>query len=362
LLPKFNCWILLNKFNSGLSDIIEETRILEDEADYEKVLEVVNKIKIKVDTMSNTNFIDDNDDDLGSDFDDVEKHAQDTSKFKVKTGIKSLDEILSGGLDCGTINFVMAETSGGKSFFMQNLAVSCANLGYNVAYLTLEMSERKTMKRLGSMRLKIPLDDYDTVSMDTEFMQKKIKSLKCANNTSMFEKKPVGKIFTKFWSRGTAGVKDFDNYINKIQIKKNIKIDLIIIDYFQLVLADVDASKDLYTKGRSVAEGCATLGVKYMCPIFGGLQVSKDAWNAKNISLSSVPDSKAYAETADTFFVIIRNEEMKKKDYFYFKSLKHRDGKCSFSSIKFGLSPDYLTIEDQGFVELEETPIKKKQN
>jgi KaiC/GvpD/RAD55 family RecA-like ATPase len=57
----------------------------------------------------------------------------------------------------------MAQTNGGKSLWMQNFAVRSANMGHNVLYITLEMSERKVMKeRLGAMRLKIPINDYDS--------------------------------------------------------------------------------------------------------------------------------------------------------------------------------------------------------
>jgi KaiC/GvpD/RAD55 family RecA-like ATPase len=41
----------------------------------------------------------------------------------------------------------MAQTNGGKSLWMQNFAVRSANMGHNVLYITLEMSERKVMKK-----------------------------------------------------------------------------------------------------------------------------------------------------------------------------------------------------------------------
>lgn len=36
------------------------------------------------------------------------------------------------------------------------------------------MSERKVMKRLGAMRLKIPINDYDKISLDTNLINKKL--------------------------------------------------------------------------------------------------------------------------------------------------------------------------------------------
>ena len=71
----------------------------------------------------------------------------------------------------------MAETNNGKSLWMQNFAVKSADMGHNVLYVTLEMSERKVMKRVGAMRLKLPVNDYDRLSKDTEMIKKKIQKL-----------------------------------------------------------------------------------------------------------------------------------------------------------------------------------------
>jgi hypothetical protein len=65
------------------------------------------------------------------------------------------------------------------------------------------MSERKVMKRLGSMRLKIPINDYDTLSKDTDMIKKRIANLSKQEGGDIFDKK-VGKIITKFWAAGTA--------------------------------------------------------------------------------------------------------------------------------------------------------------
>jgi replicative DNA helicase len=245
----------------------------------------------------------------------------------------------------------MAETNNGKSLWMQNFAIKSADSGYNVLYVTLEMSERKVLKRLGSMRLRIPINDYDTVSKDVELIRKKIKSLgNMKEGGDLFQNK-VGKIYTKFWAAGTATVNDFDNYIQKIQQKKGIKFDLIIVDYITLVAAPKGAADNLYTKGKHLAEGLRALGSKYKCPIITGVQVAKDAWNASDITLESVPESKAIAETADTFWAIIRTEEMKRLGIYRFKLLKQRDGDFLKSQIKLNLNSTFLTLENDQFLD-----------
>lgn len=349
--PKFNAWVLSNRLKTGTVDIIDETRNLDSISDFEKAIEAADRIRSIVDEMSSTNFV--QDDDMGSDFDDPENHVQDSSKFKVKCGFESIDHMLGGGWDISTLNVVMAETNNGKSLWMQNFAFKAADMGNNVLYITLEMSERKVMKRIGAMRLRIPINDYDVMSKDTEMIKKKIQGLSKPDGSGadLFERK-VGKIYTKFWAAGTATVNDFDNYIQKLKEKKDVKIDLVIVDYITLVTAGkVAAADNLYTKGKFLAEALRALGAKYKVPVITGVQVAKDAWNSADITLESVPESKAIAETADTFFAIIRTEEMKRQNVYRFKLLKQRDGDFLKSQIKLSLNPIYLTLENDQFID-----------
>lgn len=350
IVPKFSAWILANKLKTGTIDIIDETRGLDSVVDFDKAIEAADRIKSIVNEMSSTNFVDD--DDLGADFDDVESHVQDSSKYKVSCGFPTIDHMLGGGWDISTLNVIMAETNNGKSLWMQNFAIKSADMGHNVLYITLEMSERKVMKRLGAMRLKIPINDYDTLSKDTEMIRKRIDNLSKADGGDIFDKK-VGKIYAKFWAAGTATVADFDNYLQRLKEKRGIDIHLIIVDYITLVAAPKGGSGDnLYTKGKVLSEGLRAMGSKYKCPVVTGVQVAKDAWNSADITLESVPESKAIAETADSFFAIIRTEEMKRQNLYRFKLLKQRDGDFLKAQIKVNLNPTYLTLEGDQFLDL----------
>lgn len=239
-----------------------------------------------------------------------------------------------------------------NSLWMQNFAVKSADLGYNVLYITLEMSEKKVMKRLGSMRLRIPINDYDSVSKDTELIKKKISSIgEMKKGGDLFDRK-VGKIFTKFWAAGTAMISDMDHYIEKLQQRRSMKIDLVIVDYITLIASPKGIGGDsLYIKGKHLAEGLRAIGSKYKCPIITSVQVSKDAWGASDITLDKVPESKAIAECADSFFAIIRTEEMRRLNKYRFKLLKQRDGDFSKSQILLDLNPTFLTLENDNFID-----------
>ena len=117
--PKFNAWILTNKLRSGAVDIVDETRNLDNISDFDQALESASKIKAIIDEVSSTNFL--SDDDLGSDFDEPDNHVQDSSKFKVKSGFDTIDHILGGGWDQGSLNILMAETNNGKCCFKDTI-------------------------------------------------------------------------------------------------------------------------------------------------------------------------------------------------------------------------------------------------
>lgn len=241
-----------------------------------------------------------------------------------------------------------------NSLWMQNFAVKSADMGQDVLYITLEMNEKKVMKRLGAMRLKIEINSYDEISKNTDFIKKRIDSLakqKTEFSHDLFQN-PVGKIIVKFWAAGTATINDIDLYLTKLYEKRGIKPKLVIVDYITLIAPQRGVQGDnLYSKGKHLAEGLRAIAAKHMCPVITGIQVSKDAWNANDITLDQVPESKAIAETADTFFAIIRTEEMKRQNLYRFKLLKQRDGDFLKSQLKMNLNPKYLTLENDQFLD-----------
>lgn len=113
--PKFNTWILINRIREGTLNIVDETRSVADISEYDQAITVANRLKNIVDESTKLDF--DQDDDLGSDFEDAEAHSQDLSRTKISSGFSTVDHILGGGFDVGTLNVFMAETNNGKCFF-----------------------------------------------------------------------------------------------------------------------------------------------------------------------------------------------------------------------------------------------------
>ena len=344
--PSFKAWKISNLVKNNVMKSIDFVRWIDD-VNYDNVVEIAYKIN---QIFNEVQLIDSDEDDLGDDFDDPESHKQEYNRFKIPTGWSCLDNMMTGGWDYASLNVLLGETNVGKSMWLNNIAVNMADQGKNVLFITLEMASHKCMKRMGSMRLKIPIDDYDEKSKDTIFMKNRINNLKTGNG-GVFDSKP-GKIIVKKFPTGSLTVTELDNYITKIEQTKNIKIDSVLVDYINIMGIEkgLDFSNMLFLKGKHLAEGLRYLADKHNVAMITATQTDKSVWGASDISLRDIPESKAIAETADAVWAIIRNSEMKRQNLYRLKVLKLRDGEYKDEQIRFNFNTNFLTMDDDEFV------------
>ena len=142
IIPRFSAWVLSNSTINGVIQSIEDIKGI-DKTDFKSVKIAVDKIKVNIDDATNIALDKGN---IGVDFDDPDAHDQEANKNKISWGYQTLNTITDGGFDRKTLTVLMGETGNGKSLWAQNIAVNVANAGYNVVYITLELSEKKMFK------------------------------------------------------------------------------------------------------------------------------------------------------------------------------------------------------------------------
>ena len=107
---RFRAWRMSNLVRKKTSETIEKLRSLED-INLDNVKEVVSSIR---NLYNDIPLLDEDEDDLGDDFDDPETHRQEISKYRIPSGWSNIDKILQGGWDMSTFNVIMGETNVGK--------------------------------------------------------------------------------------------------------------------------------------------------------------------------------------------------------------------------------------------------------
>jgi len=117
LLPRFKGWKIQNQIKGDMLKGIDMVRGIE-EINYDNIVSVAQKLK---GMFGNVLLVDDDDNDLGEDFDDPESHKQLISKNNIPSGWQSIDGILGNGWSKSTLNVIMGETNVGKCSHYQTL-------------------------------------------------------------------------------------------------------------------------------------------------------------------------------------------------------------------------------------------------
>lgn len=239
-----------------------------------------------------------------------------------------------------------------NSLWAQNLCVNMADQGYNVLYVTLELSEKKALKRMGSMRLGIPISEYSETAKDREFMKERIRECNAKCTAGLFDKEP-GKIWIKEYPSGFATINELENSINLIHEITGKTIDFLAIDYIQIMrpIPSLQIDNMLYLKGKHLAEGIRSIATRFNLASLTMTQIAKEKYDANDILLNDIPESKAIADTSDSVFAIIRTPVMKIESTYQLKQLKLRDSNCEYERIRFDMNKQTLKIHNDSFIE-----------
>jgi archaellum biogenesis ATPase FlaH len=185
------------------------------------------------------------------------------SNGQMSTGWPSVDAPLYGGFSRGDLIIFAACSGGGKSLFLANLGVNWANMGLNVVYVTLELSEPLVAMRIDSMITGIPNREIFKNLDDVEL---KVKTIGRKSGSIQIKYLPSGK---------TAN--DIRAYLKEYQVKKGCKPDIILVDYLDLLMpisAKISADS-LFTKDKYVSEELRNLAMESNAVLVSAAQINR---------------------------------------------------------------------------------------
>lgn len=160
---------------------------------------------------------------------------------------------------------------------------------------------------------------------------------------------PLGKLFVKEFPTGQGTVLDVERYIKEIEETQKFKVDVIIIDYINLMCNyRLPNSDNTYLKIKQIAEDLRGIAVKYNLAIITATQCNRNALDKSDINMEDIAESMGLLHTVDTCFGIIQtssmrvgevNEEGVYVPYYYLKILKIREGEGR--DTKFRIDANY---------------------
>jgi archaellum biogenesis ATPase FlaH len=253
---------------------------------------------------------------------------------QISTGWKSIDDKLYGGFNRGELNIWAGGSGAGKSLFLANLGVNYATAGLNVLYLTLELSEELVSMRVDSMITGIPsreiFKNIDDVEMKVKMIGKK-----------------SGQFQVKYMPSGKTA-NDIRAYMKEYEIKMGRKIDVLLLDYMDLVmpLSKRISAENLFVKDKYVSEELRNLAVEKQCVFVTAAQLNRGAVEEVEFDHSHISGGLSKIQTADNVFGIFTSRAMRERGRYQIQLMKTRSSSGVGQKIDLEFNVDTLRISD----------------
>lgn len=275
--------------------------------------------------------------DLGTDYWDDPKQRLMKLKDRnsiLKTGWDSLDSALYGGFSRGGLEIFCGGSGSGKSLILANLGVNWALAGYNVLYVTLELSEELVSMRVDAMVSETPaklvLKDVDTVDLKVRMAGKK-------SGAYQIKYLPSGKT-----------VNDIRSYMKEYEIKSGIKVDVLLVDYLDLLMPSNRkiSSDNLFVKDKYVSEELRNLSMEKRCVTVSCSQLNRSAVEEVEFDHSHIAGGISKINTADNVIGIFTSKAMRERGRYQLQLMKTRSSSGVGNKVDLNFNVDTLRISN----------------
>ena len=250
------------------------------------------------------------------------------------TGWKAVDQKLYGGFNRGELNIFAAASGGGKSLFLQNLALNWAIEGHNCVYVSLELSEE-----LCSMRLDSMLTGYNTKDVFRNVDDVDLKVRMAGKKAGMLQIVQLPNGIT---------VNDLNSYIKELEVKRNIKIDAVLVDYLDLMMPaqrKVPPS-DLFIKDKFVSEELRNFAVEHDFLFATASQLNRSAVEEVEFDHSHISGGLSKIQTADNVIGIFTSQAMRERGRYQIQFMKTRSSAGVGQKVDLSFDIQGLRITD----------------
>jgi len=276
--------------------------------------------------------------DMGLNFRDPESHKQ-YSNLTFSSGYDYIDYCLGGGFSAKCLYVFLGQPKVGKTLWLGNIATQAIRASNHVAIITLELSDRKYMKRLGSNLLGIKMSEYKESADNDEMIKKKVTNLAFENLRT------PGELVVKEFPTSQASAIDVENWLTKVEQILGIKFKIVIIDYINIMKNWRNPnSENTYMKIKQIAEDLTAAAQRNEWAIVTATQTKQSEFDATDLSMNSASESSGLVATVDGMFGIIQDPLMYSNNEYKLKLLANRDEGYKNSYKKFIVDYPHMRI------------------
>jgi replicative DNA helicase len=325
-------FILIKNLNSSIIDILSFLKTTEISP--ENVNIITDQVRTKLNTNLNVSF---SNAESGLNFFNAVDHVQ-ISKIGTPTGFPFFDKTQGGGWNPKTLVVFQGRPKVGKSMVLSNIAARAFMTGCQTGVATLELSDTKYMKRLGSNILNVQSNNYnDITSVDrTQLIEAKIEQFKQSGSNP-------GELWVKEFATGSATAVDIENYFLKVQESTGKRMQIIVVDYINL-MRPMREQGNTYEKIKVISEELRAVAQRNEWTIITATQIKRDAVDDQNIGMSDIAESFGLVHTVDSLYGLMRGPMEKR---IKIKVIANRDEGYTESFKMYRMNYDFSRLVEE---------------
>ena len=209
----------------------------------------------------------------------------------VRTGFPTLDQYLT--IDGGDMVVVGARPAVGKTAFAIQMAEQMADLGKKVLVFNLEMVENQIFERMLSTEMGFSLSKI-----------KRLQGLQKGEETDKYHK-ALETIMSRDLTFITGSQKVSDIRMSTRQIKP----DVVIVDYLQLVKSDASYNNNRYAEVGQISHDLKSLAIEMEIPIVVLTQLNRIAKATDEPSMNEIRESGDIEQDASVILLLWNTDE-----------------------------------------------------
>lgn len=247
---------------------------------------------------------------------DLDRKEEIYKKFgakRIPSGLKPLDILTSGGLEIGQIGLIAAPSGQGKSTFLTNLTYYYAMKSKrNVLHISLEELETDQVLRFDRVMTNASVDEVfyrETGEIKPEFISR-MKNFYGAVNAGGDH----GQIYFEKSTPLTLSVDDLRQMVNSIEREKGTKIEVIILDYADLLKKQAYSDSEAQA-GELLFQDLVKLAQETNTLIFTATQLNRGSGLAEVKTMDNIEGSYRKKNTIAFGATINATPEERKKGY-----------------------------------------------
>lgn len=248
------------------------------------------------------------------------------------TGWSEFDRLLFGGIGRKELLLIAANSGGGKSITLNNLALNFTESGRNVLYITLELSQDMVSQRFDAM-----YSGYNR----SNWMHHTDEIVHRVSQAG----KDCGILDLVYMSPGTKP-SQMKAFIKEYYLRYGIMPDLLIADYLGKMEPNHRILDNVNERDKAISSQFRELGVEFDFATASATQLNRTAVKTEVHDHSMVAGGYSQIQECDVFVTVNMTEIDKAKGEIEYQFLKTRSSDGVGSIIKLKWDGKFLRISD----------------